>query len=158
MNISLETIDLLRKRANVSYEEAKIALENNNGDPVEALIFLEKQNKTKDNKKSSTDGGLHTIANRVKTLIKKGNETRLIIGKQENPVLNLPLTIAVIGSIAAPVIPLIGIPLAFITKHRIRVEKLNGEDLKINEVLDKVASTVDSVVDQVNKEKNSEEE
>ncbi len=38
MNVSLEQIDLLRKRANVSYEEAKEVLEKFDGDIIEALV------------------------------------------------------------------------------------------------------------------------
>lgn len=45
MSISIEQIDLLRKRANVGYKEAKEALEKCNGDIVEALSYLEEQNK-----------------------------------------------------------------------------------------------------------------
>ena len=41
MEITLEKIDLLRKRANVSYKEAKHALEENEGNVVEALAYLE---------------------------------------------------------------------------------------------------------------------
>ena len=42
MSVNLELIDELRKRANVSYEDARDALEKCNGDMVEALIYLEK--------------------------------------------------------------------------------------------------------------------
>ena len=45
MKITLEQIDFLRERANVSYKEAKEALEQSEGDMVEALVMLEKQNK-----------------------------------------------------------------------------------------------------------------
>ena len=37
MTITLEQVDKLRERANVSFEEAKIALEQNNGDLLDAL-------------------------------------------------------------------------------------------------------------------------
>jgi len=37
----LKLIDKLRKKANISYEEAKIALESNNWDILEALLYLE---------------------------------------------------------------------------------------------------------------------
>ena len=47
MSINLEQIDELRKRANVSYEDAKNALEQNEGDIIKSLIYLEKQNKIK---------------------------------------------------------------------------------------------------------------
>ena len=45
MKITLEQIDFLRERANVSYREAKEALEETGGDIVEALVMLERQNK-----------------------------------------------------------------------------------------------------------------
>ncbi|WP_369702635.1 UBA domain-containing protein [Clostridium moutaii] len=47
MTISIEQIDSLRKRANVNYKKAKEELEKCNGDLVEALLYLEEQNKIK---------------------------------------------------------------------------------------------------------------
>ena len=41
----LEKVDRLRQRANVTYEEAKQALEQTGGDLLEAVILLEKQGK-----------------------------------------------------------------------------------------------------------------
>ena len=55
MTITLEQVDKLRERANVSFEEAKIALEQNNGDLLDALIWLERQGKT-----GSTAGGSYS--------------------------------------------------------------------------------------------------
>ena len=152
MNINLETIDLLRKRADVSYEEAKEALEKSGGDLVEALIFLEKENKTKSEKKGSSGSVINNITNSVKKLVKKGNESRLVIQKQDNKIINLSMTIAVVGSIFAPAIPLIGLPLAFFTNHKIRIEKKDGEDIKVNEMFEKVSSTVSSMVNETDKE------
>ena len=43
--ITLEQVDKLREKANVSYDEARAALEATNGDMLEALIHLEKQGK-----------------------------------------------------------------------------------------------------------------
>ncbi|MDR2487794.1 MAG: hypothetical protein LBD12_07495, partial [Clostridiales Family XIII bacterium] len=47
MDVTLEQIDALKKRANVSYEEARAALEGTEGDLLEALIILEREGKTK---------------------------------------------------------------------------------------------------------------
>ncbi len=42
---TLEQVEKLREKANVSYDEAKAALDATNGDLLEALIYLEKQGK-----------------------------------------------------------------------------------------------------------------
>ena len=43
--VNIEQVEELRKRVNVSYEEAKLALEEANGDMLEAVINLERKNK-----------------------------------------------------------------------------------------------------------------
>ena len=43
MAITLEEVEKLREKADLSYEEAKAALEENHGDLLEALIALERQ-------------------------------------------------------------------------------------------------------------------
>ena len=43
----LEKVEKLRERANVSYEEAKAALEQSNDDLLDAMVLLERQGKTK---------------------------------------------------------------------------------------------------------------
>ena len=47
-NITLEKVDAIRERINVSYEKAKEALEIAEGDVLEALIYLEKDKKLAD--------------------------------------------------------------------------------------------------------------
>ena len=42
---TLEQVDKLRERANVSFEDAKEALDQSNGDLLDALIYLEKNGK-----------------------------------------------------------------------------------------------------------------
>lgn len=55
MTITLEQVDKLRERADVSFEEAKAALEQSGGDLLDALIWLERQGKTK-----TTEGGFYS--------------------------------------------------------------------------------------------------
>ena len=43
---NLEKVEKLRERANVTYEEAKEALENNDWDLLDAMVALEKEGKT----------------------------------------------------------------------------------------------------------------
>lgn len=44
--ITMEQVEKLREKANVTYDEAKNALETANGDMLDALIYLERQGKT----------------------------------------------------------------------------------------------------------------
>lgn len=48
-----EKVEKLRERANVSYEEAKEALEQSNWDLLDAMVYLEKQGKVEGPKESS---------------------------------------------------------------------------------------------------------
>jgi len=138
MSINLELIDELRKRANVSYEDARDALEKCNGDIIEALIYLEKQKKIKTENCSG-------FFEKIKRIITKGNNTNFIVKKKDKIILSLPVTILVIITILAPYISILGVLLALVTGHRIKFQGKNGDDMKVNETLDKVSDTVDNV-------------
>lgn len=57
--VTLEQVEELRERANISYDEAKAALEETNGDILEAVINLEKQNRIDPPK----EGGYYSTKN-----------------------------------------------------------------------------------------------
>jgi hypothetical protein len=139
MSARLEEIDELRKRANVSYEDAREALERFNGDMIEALIYLEKQNKLKSNQCSS-------FFDKVKHIVKKGNNTLMTFRKRERIVVSLPVTIAVLITVFAPYITFIGVILALVTGHRIKFEGKEGENdsVRVNNALERVSDMVDS--------------
>ena len=138
MSVNLELIDELRKRANVSYEDARDALEKCNGDMVEALIYLEKEKKIKpDNSKDFFDT--------VKSIITKGNNTNFIIQKKDKIILSFPVTIVVIITVFAPYIVIPGILLALVFGYRIKFQGKNGDDMKVNETLDKVSDSVNNM-------------
>ncbi len=78
MSITIEQIDLLRKRADVGYKEAKEALERCNGDIVEALSYLEDENKIKPEKDVFKDS---SFIKKIKSIISKGNKIRIVISR-----------------------------------------------------------------------------
>ena len=49
----MQMVEKLREYANVTYEEAKAALDEANGDLLEAVILLERQGKTKQPEQST---------------------------------------------------------------------------------------------------------
>lgn len=143
MTARLEQIEMLRAKANITYEEARDALNNSSGDIVEALIYLEKQNKTKSSSNeecSSSDWGA-----KLKKLVKTCNETRLVISKKGNTILNLSLTIVIIAAVFALPAVLIGLLAAMLTLHKIRLERPGAADSKINKTLDSINKTVNSM-------------
>jgi NACalpha-BTF3-like transcription factor len=147
VSINLEQIDQVRERANVSYEVAKEALENNNNDVLEALIYLEKQNKGKTYKKLEAAGT--SFADTMKGLVKKGNENKLTIKKDDNTVVNIPVNAAVVTTVLAAPVAAVGLAAALITKHKVKIEKPDGGDLEINKAIDKVSDAVNTASEKV---------
>ncbi|WP_049040735.1 DUF4342 domain-containing protein [Clostridium sporogenes] len=148
MNVSLEQIDLLRKRANVSYEEAKEVLEKFDGDIIEALVYLEK------NKKVNEDFGCESkFFNKIKMLIRKGNKTKVVVRKKEETVLKVPVNVVILCTALAFPVTIAATIIALVTKHTIRIEKNSGEDSKVNDILNKVSTKVNDIVDDLSEEK-----
>lgn len=142
MNIKLEDIDFLRERANVSYSEAKEALEKCNGDMLEAILYLEKENKVK---QKCILGCENTFFGKIKSFIGKANKTKLIIKKEENIVLNIPITLAVLFTVISIHSVIIGILIALFTNHRIAIKKEDGLDIKANKIFDNVSAMVNNI-------------
>ena len=88
----LEKIDLIRERLNVSYQEARLALEQSEGNVVEALVSLEQRAKEGQAKKQAerdlrreefTVRG-NELVDTVKGLVQQGNISKIrVLHKQE---------------------------------------------------------------------------
>lgn len=133
----LEQIEQLRERANVTYDEAKAALEASDGDLLEALIYLEKEGKVEPpsgggyfssekhehhqengKKKKQTrvdsDGIMETLEKIGKFLvglINKGNTTSFDVIQDNDVKMKIPVTILVLLVLF---LPWVTIPLAII--------------------------------------------
>jgi hypothetical protein len=140
MTVRMENIDELRRRTNVSYEAAKDALEKCNDDILEALVYLEKHNITRP---AAACENKESLWVKFKKLVRKGNNTRFIIHKKEVNILSLPVTLAVVITVIAPYVTIIGLIVALFTGHRIKFEGKGMECSKVNEMMDKVADGVD---------------
>lgn len=132
-NISLEQIDLVMSRMNVSFAEAKEALEHCNGDVVEALLYLEKVDRIKTTKSetaSSTD--------KVTSFINKLNATTFIMKKGNRTYVDVPLSVAIIIILFTFHISVVALILSLIFGIRFYIK---GE----NEIADKINSTLDDI-------------
>ncbi len=134
MDISLEDIDRVVERAKVSYKEAKEALEKNNGDVIEAIIYLENQHKTWTENLSDTG---EQIISKVKEILRKGNVTKIIVKKDNEIIMNIPVTAGVIGTILGAPVALLGLGAAVISKCTIEITKEDGEVINVNDLIEK---------------------
>lgn len=137
MEITLEKIELVKDRTGVSYREAKEALEENGGNVVDAIIYLE----------DSVNGEIHSqrdlnkkedIIDKLKAIVAKGNVTKIVVKKDDDVVMNLPVNAGIIGAVVAPWGIVAGLVAAFGFKCRIEVVKDDGSSIDISNKADKI--------------------
>ncbi len=171
-----EKVEKLRERANVSYEEAKEALENNNWDILDAMIALEKSGKTKGTGQAgySTQGmpkyegviddepeSKHDFCDACRRfgrwcarLIKKGCSNYFYITKDGKEVLAIPVLVLILAFIIAfwLVLILLVIGLFFDLHYHFRGPDLKAVDL--NKAMDSAAETARQMKDEFHNREN----
>lgn len=171
--VTLEQVEKLRERANVSYDEAKTALEATGGDLLEAMIYLEKQGKVKApegngfyssecetpqygkeytyreesaaQKGENFSGLLKRFGRFCLRLIQKGNRNVFEVLKGNECKASIPVTVLVLLLIFAfwVTLPLMIVGLFFGLRYRFQGPDL-GKD-SVNRAMDSVADATDDV-------------
>lgn len=134
MKVTLEQIDELRKRVNVSYEEAKRTLEKNDGDLIQSIIELEKK---KGRKNEKHHGRFSHTANRLLSL------RFSVKGKDGATIVDMPLVVVLIGFMMAFWVVIFGLILAVLTSCQIKVYRATG--LNVDNIKKNVKETVDKI-------------
>ena len=142
MEITLEKIELVKDRTGVSYKEAKEALEAAEGSVVDAIIDIEESIDIK-NKSKFAEQSAHII-DKVKEAIKRGNVAKIIVKKNDEVIMNLPVNVGIVGTVLAPWAAVAGVITAFGTKCVIELVKDDGEIIDISEMAN---DTFDDVVE-----------
>ncbi|WP_077367945.1 DUF4342 domain-containing protein [Anaerosalibacter sp. Marseille-P3206] len=133
MDVSIEKVDMVVARTGVSYSKAKEALEKSDGDVVEAIIFIESSNKSFSENIGNKG---EEILDKIRESIKKGNVTKIIIKKDGEIIMNIPITAGAIGTILSPEIALLGASAALLSKCSFEIVKEDGEIVNINETVE----------------------
>ena len=133
-NIKLEQLDLIMQRANVSYSEAKEALEQANGDVVEALLYLERNNKIKSQAQGTCSSS--DAVKQCKGFIHKLNATQFVLSKQNKSVVTLPLSIALLVLIFAFPLTVACLLIALLCGMNINIKGDTSIADKFNEAFD----------------------
>jgi len=132
MDAYLEKIDLIRERTGVSYKEAKEAIDQAGGNVVDALVLLEER--TEKGWMDSVGVMGNDVIDKLKKIVSKGNVTRIILKRDGEVMLNIPVTAGAIGVVLAPFVSLIGVSAALASKASIEIVKDNGEVVDINDM------------------------
>ncbi len=112
MEIELDKVDILRERAGLSYRDAVEYLERAKGDVVKALVFVEEDKHTE---KEAMAEKSQEVLDKVKEVVRKGNETKIKIDRHGEPLIEVPVTIGVVGTAIAPYLALAGAAVALAT-------------------------------------------
>lgn len=127
----LKKIDEIVNRTYVSYETAKQALEDSNGDILEAVILIENKNKSFSSSDAKMKG--EQILEEIKKILKKGNATKITIKKNNETIVNIPITAGVVGVMLAPFLATAGVTAALLTQCSVEILQEDGNVIDVNE-------------------------
>lgn len=165
---NFEKVEKLREKANVTFEEAKAALDEANGDLLDAMIILEKQGKADAQKESYSTKNEETdlmvvdqpekkerkrgnaFTDKVKALWHKSCENNFVTERNDDVIVNIPIWAFLLILIFTWHVTLIVMVAALFFGCRY---SFRGKDeMKFaNNVCDKVSNAADKVKEEYNK-------
>ena len=138
--ITIEMVDqVLDRLPYATYKEAREALIKTDGNVLDAIIYIESGQKDTgfENKKESIrrfgeiiSQDSERIWGQLGDLFKKTTVVRIIVEKEGKVVLNIPLTLGVLGVAAMPVLSLLGLSAAVLSKYSVLItDEASGESV-----------------------------
>ena len=107
-----EMVENLRTKANVTYEEAKAALEASDWDMLDALVLLESEGKvnqttpefttrekveeTQQSARREVKGSLSKLGAWIRKMFALGNKNQFVINRKGNELVAMPITVMVL--------------------------------------------------------------
>lgn len=173
MDVTLEQVERLREKADVSYADARAALEQSEGDLLGALIWLEQQGKLKTDKGGfySTDGAgappppdpselsvqaqPHRARPGVSELLRKLwralTENELEIWRKGKMLSSVPILILILLLVVGfwVIIPVLIIGLFLGCKYTFNGPNLGREE--VNDLMDSVSRAADQIKTEIQK-------
>jgi hypothetical protein len=125
MDEKMDIIDEIVKRTDATYKEAKEAYEKSDEDLLNAIIYLEE----KKGKKTHSDDD---VLEELKKLVKEVNASKIIVKKDEETIINLPITAGAIGLVLAPLLSIGGLTLAMLSKYEVIIIAKDGTKYNLN--------------------------
>lgn len=114
----LEKVDLVRQRTGLSFIEARNLLEDANWDLLEALA----------NHEASKNAFGNQMLDRAKEIFNQGNKTKIVVKAKEDTIVELPVTVGVLGAVLAPKVALLGAATCLLTRCSLQLQKEGNLD------------------------------
>lgn len=156
-SITIEMVDKVMERVpSASYKEVKEALIHSDGDILEAIIYLEENSGAVKAKKKVEDffekskedaeevrknteekigKDVEELKAQLKELFDKSNRVRVIVEKEGKTIMNIPFTVGVLGIAMMPLITILGLSAAVLSKYRIKIQnEADGETVDLGEL------------------------
>ena len=133
MDINLEKVDEVIERTGVTYKEAREALEQTNGDVLDAIVYLEEKGSSMGAFTKNLEGKGEKLLEKLKEIVKEGNVNKSTIKKDGEVLANIPINVGALGFLATPLWTTVGVTAAILTKHTIEITKKDGEVIDLRE-------------------------
>lgn len=158
-----EMVEKLREKANVSYEEAKAALEACDWDVLDALVLLESEGKVDKEKSASysteekTADGENTarhsqcrmngrkIRDFIVSIVNKGNENAFVIKRHGEEIVRIPLSVLVLLLVFLFHFMLVALLIGLFCGLRYAFEGPLFNKSTVNHVMDQAADKADEI-------------
>lgn len=165
---TFEKVEKLREKANVTFEEAKAALDEAGGDLLDAMIILEKQGKAEPRKESYSTKDVETdlvvvdedepkqkkrgnaFTDKIKALWHKSCENYFVVEHKDEKIVNIPIWVFLLILVFTWHVTLAVMVVALFFGCRY---SFKGEDemKTANNVCDKVSEAAEKVKEEYNK-------
>lgn len=156
MRITLEMVDEVINRTNVSYKVAKEALELNEGDVLKAIVHIE-ESKSTDHKQNRLLNG-QEIVERLKALVNDGLVHQILILKNGRTVVDIPIVAGAVSAVIFTIPTVAGIIAAIATGCEIKIVKKDGGTINFNELTqEKFEEFMAYLKREENKDKNQDD-
>jgi len=96
------------------------------------------------------------VLEKLKETLRKGNVTKIIVKKDGDTIMNIPVTAGAIGALLSPPVTAIGLTAAVLAKCSLEIVKEDGEVVDINMMAEKTVNKVKQAVKKDNMEPNED--
>lgn len=144
----LKKVDEIIKRTNCSYEEARSALLDSDGDLLAAIIDVERKKSREEKLKARSED----IIDEIKKAIVDANASKLVVKKGDEILINIPVSAGVIGAVLAPLFSVAGITAAMVSNYEFDIYTKDGKRINLNSKLEESLDRIDKSISKIKDE------